>query len=195
MTRCMNCGAERAADLCDSCQLTSAAAELVLRRRLLNRTAFFVLGTLAFLAAIQRFPPLEIDAILIFVGVLFFLVLGLAIWVDRLAVRHGELEAFKRIYYGLVPAPWLLAVLLLLNGALDRSPPRECPAQVEVRFALTAPLPVRRLVVTSWRVGHRVERIAVDRDDFIRFHRGDTLNVELREGLVGIPWIAGVSRR
>ncbi len=195
MTRCLNCGAERAADACEACGLTPVAAELVLRRRLLNRTAFFLLGILAFLAACRWYPPLEIDGILIFVGVIFFLTLFLAIVVERRALRHAEVEALKRVYYGFVPLPWLLGVLLCLNGGLDRTTSRECPARVVEKFALTAPLPNRRLILTSWREDRRVERVAVDRDDFNRFHPGDTITVRVKEGLVGIPWVSGVDRR
>lgn len=195
MTRCLNCGAERAADSCEACGLTAAAAELALRRRLLNRTAFFLLGILAFLVACRWYPPLELDGILIFLGVLFVLSLSLAIAVERRALRNAEVEALKRVYYGLVPLPWLLAVLLCLNGGLDRAPPRDCPARVIGRFALTVPLPNRRLIVTSWREDRRVERVAVDGDDFNRFHPGDTVNIRVRDGLVGIPWVKGVDRR
>ena len=194
MTRCLNCGAERQADVCEACGLNSVAAEFTLRRRLLNRTAFFVLGALAFVAASGRYPPLELDGVLIFIGILFFLTLGLAIWLERRALRHAEVEALKRIYYGLIPLPWLLAVLLLANGALDRSPPQSQPARVIGKFAMAGALPSRRLVVTSWREGHRLERIPVDRGDFDRFNRGDFVAVEVEDGLVGIPWVAGVSR-
>ena len=90
-------------------------------QRLLNRTAFFVLGALAFVAASNRYPPLELDGILIFIGVLFFLTLGLAILVERRALNHLEVEALKRVYYGLIPVPWILGVLMLANGALDRA--------------------------------------------------------------------------
>ena len=58
MTRCLNCGAERDTDVCDSCGLNSSAAEFSLRKRLLNRTAIFLLGALAFVVAAMRYPPL-----------------------------------------------------------------------------------------------------------------------------------------
>jgi len=195
MTRCLNCGAERDADVCMSCGLSSAAAELFLRKRLLNRTAVFVLGALAFVAASVRYPPLELDSVLIFIGVLFFPTLGLAIWVERRALRHAEVEALKRIYYGLVPIPWLLAVLLLVNGAVDRSAPQMIEARVVGKFAMAGALPIRRLVVTSWREGHRFERISIDRSEFDSYHPGDFVDVKVQDGLVGIPWIAGVSSR
>ena len=195
MTRCLNCGAERDADICDSCGLGSAAAELFLRKRLLNRTAVFVLGALAFVAASVRYPPLELDNVFIFIGVLFFPTLGLAIWVERRALRHSEVEALKRIYYGLVPIPWLLAVLLAVNGALDRGKAQVEEARVVGKFAMAGALPIRRLVVTSWREGHRFERISIDRADFDGYHAGDLVDVKVQGGLVGIPWVAGVSSR
>src|SRR5580704_13740874 len=115
MTRCLNCGSERDADVSAFCDLNSSAAEFSLRRRLLNRTAIFLLVALAFVVASGRYPALELDAIMIFIGVLFFLTLGVAVWVERRALRHAEVEALKRIYYGLIPVPWLLSILLLAN--------------------------------------------------------------------------------
>jgi hypothetical protein len=194
MTRCLNCGSERDADVCAFCGLNSSAAEFSLRRRLLNRTAVFLLGALAFVAASGRYPALELDAIMIFIGVLFFLTLGVAMWVERRALRHAEVEALKRIYYGLIPVPWLLSALLLANGSLDRAPPRLEQTRVVGKFSMPGPVPSRRLVVTSWRAGRRFERIPVDRSDFDRFTSGDLVIVKVKDGLVGISWVAGVSR-
>jgi hypothetical protein len=195
MTRCLNCGAERSKDICDSCGLESTAAEFVLRRKLLNRTAVFLLGAIAFVVAAGRYPALELDAILIFIGVLFFLTLGLAIWVERLALRHAEVEAMKRVYYGLIPVPWLLGVLLLANGAFDFSRPNVEEVRIVEKFSMPGPVPIHRLIVTSWREGHRIERLAVDRGDFERFSSGEAVDVKIADGLVGIPWVAGVSLR
>ena len=89
MTRCLNCGAERDADTCEACGLGTLAAEYSLRRKLLNRTGIFLLGSIAFVVAAGRYPALDLDSILIFIGVVFFLTLGLAIWVERRALRHG----------------------------------------------------------------------------------------------------------
>ena len=88
--------------------MNSSAAEFSLRKRLLNRTAIFLLGALAFVVASVRYAPLELDGILIFIGVVFFATLGIAMWVERRALRHEEVEALKRVYYGLIPVPWLL---------------------------------------------------------------------------------------
>ena len=71
MTRCLDCGAERVTDQCPSCGLTSAAAEVMLRRRLLRRTAVFLVGSLAFPYISQIYPPLDLDLMLVFYGLLF----------------------------------------------------------------------------------------------------------------------------
>ena len=99
MTRCLYCGAERDADQCLACGLTSAAAEVMLRRRLVWRTAWFLVGAVLFVPVSQAFPPVEIDGILIFVGVLFFVVLGLGMWMVNRARQRQEIEVFKRIYF------------------------------------------------------------------------------------------------
>jgi hypothetical protein len=195
MTRCLNCGAERDAEVCEACGLEPSAAELVLRRKLLNRTGIFLLGAIAFVTASGRYPPLELDRILIFIGVLFFLTLSLAMWLERRALKHAEVEALKRIYYGLIPLPWLLAALLLMNGAFDRAPFGEVESHVIAKFAIYGPLPNRRLIVRSWRDGESLERIFVDRIDFNQFSDGDPILIKVKDGLVGIPWIAGVVRQ
>ena len=190
----MNCGAELTGATCELCGMSIPAAELALRKRLLNRTAIFLLGAIAFIFATGRFPPLESDGILIFVGVLFFLTLGLAMLVERRAMRHKEVEALKRVYYGLIPVPWLLGALLIANGGLDHGRRVDWHARVISRFAMFGPLPSRRLVVESWREGHRFERVPVIREDYDRFHPGDEVIVRVGDGLVSIPWVAGVDR-
>jgi len=193
MTRCLNCGAERAGEVCDACGLNSMAAEFSLRKRLLNRTAVFLVGSLAFVVASERYPSIELDGILIFIGLLFFLTLGLAMWVERRALKHAEVEALKRIYYGLIPVPWVIAGMLLANGALDRAVPQVVQETVVSKFSMPGPVASRRLIVTSWREGHRVERIAVTREDFDSFNRGEAVDIQVKSGLFGIPWVSGVS--
>ncbi len=119
MTRCLDCGSERTADQCPSCGLTSAAAEVMFRRRLLKRTAIFLAGSLAFPYVSQIYPPLDLDLMLVLFGILFFVVLAIAVILDRRARNRRELEVLKRVYSGFIPLPWILAATLLMNGKLD----------------------------------------------------------------------------
>jgi hypothetical protein len=197
MTRCVDCGSERLSDQCPSCGLTSAAAELVFRRHLVNRTAIFLVGSLAFPYVSQLYPPLDLDLMLVFFGLLFFVALTLAILLDRRARNRQELEVLKRIYSGFIPLPWLLAAALFFNGKLD-SPKNIVyhPTQVEARFYMKGLLRgSRRLMVTGWRYGQKIERLPVDADDFDRFQNGDAVVVAVEPGAIGIPWFYGVYRR
>jgi hypothetical protein len=197
MTRCLDCGSQRIADQCPACGLTSAAAEVMFRRRLWRLTTMFLAGSLLFPYVSQIYPPLELDLMLVFFGVIFFVALTLAVFLDRGARRRQEIEVLKRIYAGFVPLPWILAATLLVNGRVDAAKNIDYyPTTVVGSFNMKGIVRgSRRLVVRSWREGHRVERLAVDLDDFDRFKVGDPVTVAVEPGALGIPWYYGVYRR
>ncbi len=194
MTSCLFCGADRTSDQCLACGLTSAAAEVMLRRRLVWRTAWFLVGAVVFVPVCQAFPPVELDSILIFVGVLFFVVLGLGLWMVNRARLRREIEVLKRVYFGFLPVPWILAGLLFINGKLDTTPPQRETTSVIGKFSMPGVLRTQRLVVASWREGRRIERVPVSRDDYERFQVGNPVVVQVQQGVAGIPWIYGVYR-
>ena len=197
MTHCLDCGSERTADQCPACGLTSAAAEVMFRRRLVRRTAVFLAGSLAFPYVSQIYPPLDVDWILVFFGVIFFLALTLVVILDRRARNRLEVEILKRIYLGFVPLPWILAAMLFLNGRLDsQKNVTYHPTTVDSRYNMPGIVRgTRRLFVNSWREGQKYERLAVDADDYDRFHSGDSVVVGVEPGALGIPWYYGVYRR
>ena len=197
MTRCMDCGAPRTADQCPSCGLTSMAAELVFRRRLVARTAIFLVGSLAFPYVSQIYPPLDLDLMLVFFGLLFFLALAIAVVLEKRARQHKELEVLKRIFSGFIPLPWILAATLFVNGRLDSQKnlayyPTVVVGKFEMKGIVRGS---RRLRVRSWRPGQKVEGLAVDIDDLDRFKAGDLVTVAVEPGALGIPWYFGVYRR
>src|ERR1700740_141126 len=99
---CLECGAERPADQCPDCGLTNAAAGVLMRRKLIRRTGWFLVGALLFIPRSQVFPALELDPILIFVGIVFFIAIAMLIWIDQRARRGLYIEPIKRVFYGLV---------------------------------------------------------------------------------------------
>jgi hypothetical protein len=197
MKRCLDCGAESTTDQCPSCGLTSAAAEVMFRWRLVRRTAIFLLGSLAFPYVSQIYPPLDLDLMLVLFGVIFFGVLTLAVILERRARNRQEIEVLKHVYHGFIPLPWILAATLFVNGRLDSQKSVVFhPTTVEGRFNMKGIFRgSRRLVVRSWRDGPQVERLAVDADDFDRFREGDSVVVGVAPGALGIPWYYGVYRR
>jgi len=192
VTRCPNCGSELSSSICENCGLDLADAGRAMRRRLVNRLGIFLLGAIAFLVPCFLYPPLELDSILIFFGAIFFITIVLAVWTERRSIRRQEVEVLKHIFQSLVLIPWLFAALLFVNGALDHSVPLDKETTVVGLLAIPGILPIHQIIVTSWRPGHAVERLAVSRQDFDRFHVGDRIEVRIKGGLASIPWVFGV---
>jgi hypothetical protein len=167
------------------------------RRHLYKRTAIFFLGSLLFPYASQIYPPLDLDLMLVFFGLLFFIAFVIAVILDRRARNRRELEMLKRIYTGFIPLPWILAGTLLLNGKLDsQKNVAYHPTTVDSRYNMPGIVRgTRRLFVHSWREGQKIERLAVDFDDYGRFRAGDEVVVGVEPGALGIPWYYGVYRR
>ena len=195
MRHCLNCGAEDPAEPCALCGFTEQLAAFVFRRRLVYLTAIFLLGAMAFLPAAQSYPPLDLDGMLVFLGVVAGINLGLAILLDYRARRNQPLEVFRRIFRGLLPLPWLLSLLLYVNGRFDSAAPAAHAAVVVSRFTMPGLVRPHRLIVRSWRPEMRLERLPVDEDDYSRFRPGDDVEVRVAPGLVGIPWVYSVLRR
>lgn len=196
MTRCLDCGSERTSDQCPVCGLTSAAAEVLFRRRLLRQTAVFLAGSLLFPYISQVYPPLDLDAMLVFFGLVFFFALTVAVFLDRRAHARKDIETLKHLFTGVIPIPFILSAALFLNGKLD-SPSNVTyhETTVEGRYLMRGVVRgSRRLFVYSWRKGRKYERLAVDFDDYDRFHEGDKINVGVEPGALGIPWFYGVYR-
>jgi hypothetical protein len=163
----------------------------------MKRTAVFLAGSLLFPYVSQLYPPLELDWMLVFFGLIFFIGLTVAVFVDRGARNRQDIEVLKRIYAGFIPLPWILAATLFLNGKLDA--PKNVvyyPTTVQSRFNMRGMVRgSRRLLVRSWRPGEKVERLAVDPDDYDRFHDGDAVVVGVAPGALGISWFYGIYRR
>ena len=166
----------------------------MLRKRLVQRTAWFLVGSVLFVPVSRAFPPLELDGILVFVGALFFFVLGLGLWMVQRARKRQEIEVLKRIYFGFLPVPWILAGLLFVNGKMDTTPTRQATTSVVGKFSMPGLMGNQRLIVKSWRQGRDAEHVEVSRDDFNRFQVGDEVVIQIQNGMAGIPWVYGVYR-
>lgn len=166
------------------------------RTKFVKRTAVFLAGSLAFPYASQIFPPLDLDLMWVFYGVIFFLALVLAMILERRSRKRQDVEILKRIYSGFIPLPWILIGALLINGRADSQRNLQYyPTTVVSRFNMRGIVKgSRRLVVRSWRPGQRVERLATDADDFDRFSAGDSIEVAVEPGALGIPWYYGAYR-
>jgi hypothetical protein len=158
--------------------------------------AIFLAGSLLFPYVSQVYPPLDLDLMLVFFGLIFFLGLALVVFLDRRAHAHKDIEVLRRLFTGLIPIPFILSLALFLNGQFD-SPKKVTYHESTVvgRYLMRGMVRgTRRIAVRSWREGRKYERLAVDSDDYDRFHVGDRVNVGEEPGVLGIPWFYGVYR-
>lgn len=88
----------------------------------------------------------------------------------------------------------LIGLLLFLNGRLDKSPRTEVRATVIQKIA---PVGYREaqytLIVDSWRPGKSLQDLNVGSRVFERAVVGRSVTVELRNGVLGIPWVESIS--
>src|SRR5260370_22037462 len=113
---------------------------------------------------------------LVLFGILFFVVLAVAVILDRRARNRRELEVLKRVYSGFIPLPWILAATLLLNGKLDsQKNVAYHPTTVDSRYHMPGIVRgTRRLFVHSWLEGQTMECRAVSCADYGRLRAGDS---------------------
>jgi hypothetical protein len=153
-------------------------------------------GLLAVLWTSHLYPPLDHERWALLAIALVMAAAILASYIQKLA-RQGR--AFASLY-------WLLAVLLfgnaaiaamlLINGALDLSAPKQQPAVVTRQWRSYGRVSTGyHLELASWRPGRSVEEFQVSRDMFMRVGAGDRVWVELHDGFLGLPWASGISRR
>jgi hypothetical protein len=121
----------------------------------------------------------------------------MAVFLERGARVRKDLQLLRHLFTGLIPVPFIFSVALFLNGRLD-SPKHVAyhNSVVDGRYQMKGVVRgTRRLFVDSWRPDRRYERLAVDSDDFDRFHEGDKIVVGVEPGALGIPWFYGVYRQ
>jgi len=192
--RCPNCNETLEEEWCDACGMDLPRLRRAALHRLISKLGIFLLGILALVPATRIYPPLEIDRMFIFFGVLFVVALGLAVRVEYQLRRNRPAETGSRIFRSLVVVPWILTGLLLANGRFDRDPPQRHQAQVAGTFRSGGMAMTHRLVLPSWRSRRRWERVAVSAKLIAAVRTGDTVQVLIKPGLAGIAWVAGVEK-
>jgi hypothetical protein len=87
----------------------------------------------------------------------------------------------------------LLAVGLLLNGALDKFPPTGIKTTIIRKAMVTGHGTHYDVVVSSWRPGRSEEDFEVESGIYRRAAIGRPATVELHQGYFGVPWYGNIS--
>jgi hypothetical protein len=151
-------------------------------------------GLIGTMLAILVYPPLERSFYAVSVFIVFVICIVLVSQVQKRQKRGDDVSSFSPMTNWIALIPVGIAVVLLINGALDRS-------LVESHRVVVMQKTVRHgksysyyLETSSWRANHLSEELQVSYPVFGQFHVNDEAIVEVHRGALGIPWLGRVRK-
>jgi hypothetical protein len=152
-------------------------------------------GLLVCMAARGAYPLLD-DRVAL--GIMLSLFLGpVALQIlsfFRKSAGDGMLQALRAVYFAAGYALVALAIVVCLNGWLDKSPTTLMEAQVVRKVAAMGRREAQNtLVVSSWRPGRREEYLNVSGKLLRHAVVGRNVLIEVHGGKFGWPWAGVIS--
>lgn len=145
-------------------------------------------GVLACLTARILYPLLD-DGIAVGLMVGLFL-LPFVIQLILVLRKQSNARSLNIAYTSSGCALMIVALVLLLNGGMDKSPSTFITAPVIRKTVATDRYGEQQyhLIVSSWRPGRSSEELSVGRGVFQRAAVGRNVAVEVHRGYFGYPW-------
>ena len=152
-------------------------------------------GVFATFLALSWYPP--INARLPMAAMLCLFLLSAVLMVLNVVIKRPNKEAktWRTLYISSSVALLLFAILLFLNGGLDRSPTNEVRTTVIRKAVLRGRYGAKQynLTVSSWRPGRSLENFNVALNVFNGTAVGKIITVEMHKGFLGLPWHGKIS--
>jgi hypothetical protein len=151
-------------------------------------------GILGGLLAYVVYPPLDQAPLVIFGLCILFLPMVLQFRSLLRKRLNEDVRGLRKayVYSSIVLA--MLALLLFLNGWLDRSPRSVVKTiLIQKKFSRGRGGTQYILTVSSWRPGRSIEDFYVGPRTFKRATVGKAVSVELHPGYFGLPWSGNIS--
>jgi hypothetical protein len=196
MQKCLRCGIEYQGNSCPVCDGSPVPSAGEIRKSLNKYSLLLAPGLLGGILAYIIYPPLDSGPLVVFGLCAFSLPLVLQLFsVARKRVSE-DVSRLRTAYVYTSLALALLALMVLLNGSLDRTP------RGAVRTTVTHKSSSRwrnttsyRLTVSSWRAGRSVEELEVGARLYNNVFVGGVITVEAHKGFFGLPWYGDVSSK
>jgi hypothetical protein len=145
-------------------------------------------GVFVTLHALSVYPPVNARfpmAVMLFMFLLPVVLMVLSFVLNR---PNENQKTWRILYVSSSVALLLLAILLFLNGYLDRSSPNEVRTTVIRKAVIRGRSTQYNLSVSSWTPDRSIENFNVAMNVFERAAVGKTVTVELHKGFFGMPW-------
>jgi hypothetical protein len=145
-------------------------------------------GVFVTLHALSVYPPVNGRFPMAVMLCIFLLPVVLMVLSFVLNRPNKNQKTWRILYVSASVALLLLAILLLLNGYLDRSSPNEVRTTVIRKAVIRGRSTQYNLTVSSWTPDRSIENFNVAMNVFERAAVGKTATVELHKGFFGMPW-------
>ena len=196
MQKGLTCGIEHQVGLSATCAVAPLPPTREIQKALNKYSLLLAPGLLVGLAAYIVFPPLDAGPLVAFGLFLLFLPIVLQLLSIIRKRLSDDLDRLRTAYVYSSIALLLLALLLFLNGWLDRSPVNPVTTTViqktETRRGSSTG---HSLTVSSWRPGRSLEELVVGSHTYNTVFVGKTIAVDMHKGFFNLPWYSGVSSR
>ncbi len=189
MQKCSTCGNEFTGHQCPECGGKPLPTARQVNKALNKYPLPLFVGLFGVLAAVHFYPPLDRNSLFaIALCILFFPMIFHVICSARKSLAL-DVNRLKAAYLYCGAAVVLLALVIAGNGALDNSPVRVVNSSIlqktvsHGRYSTS-----HHLHVASWQQGRSTEDFSVGIPLYVRASIGQTITVEVHNGLFGLPW-------
>lgn len=151
-------------------------------------------GLIGTMVAILLYPPLERSFYSVSVFIFFVICILLVSQVQKRQKRGDDVSGFFPMTTWVALIPLGIALVLFVNGGLDRSPAESHRVVVMQKIVRHGKSNSYYLETSSWRANHLSEELQVPYTVFGQFQANDAAIVEMHRGALGIPWLGGVRK-
>ena len=143
--------------------------------------------------ALSEYPPVNARLPMAMMLCIFILPVVLMMLSFVLKRLNENVKTWRILYVSSSVALLLLAILLFLNGGLDRSSPNVVTTRVIRKAVIRGRSTQYNLTVSSWRPGRSIENFNVAFSVFDRTDVGKIITLEVHEGIFGLQWHGKIS--
>ncbi len=161
-----------------------------------NRALSFapILGLLGFSYGMSKWRPLS-PVPLYWIGFgLFFIAIFLISHIRKQEKAGEDVRSYFPLTTWLAFAPAFVALVVCVNGGLDRSVVETHQQSVTAKYISRGRSTSYYVEFTSWRPDHTAERASVSSRRYAEFQINDPVVVDVHKGAVGIAWMGTIRR-
>jgi hypothetical protein len=151
-----------------------------------------IVGLIAFSYSVSRWRPLNPSPLYWLGFGLFFLSVFLLSHIRKKAKSGDDVRSYFPAATWLAFGPAFMALIVLVNGPLDRSPATQHHQVVTRKYITRGRSTSYYVEFSSWRPDHATERASVSPRRYAKFQVNSPVIIDVHKGALGIPWMGTI---